>query len=145
MCPERPWECENIRKEGEGLRKTDQPLEKVTKDVEVARVIAAYLSKADAVVEGVGALAEIAGTLTGKYGPALNAFINEKTSAIQAEWVNATSGMKHVLRLETHPLTPGGPNVRHINYEQQVPRGDKPNRFKQVQDVHLDSNGQPIP
>jgi hypothetical protein len=123
----------------------DQPIEKITKDVEVARVILMLTTRTAAAIEGTSAFAELAGNLTGKYGPAVSAFINEKTNALQAEWVNAVSGMKHVLRLETHPLAPGGPDVRHINYEQQVPRGDKPGRFKQVQDVHLDTNGQPIP
>jgi hypothetical protein len=91
-------------------------------------------------LRGIG---KIINTLTERFGDEVASFTT-KAGAVQREWVNKKSGMKHVLRgPETAPLKPGGPDVTHWNYEQHVPRGK--GRYSQVQNIHLDSKGSPIP
>jgi RHS repeat-associated protein len=121
---------------------TDLPIEKVTADVEAAKVVLSIASRWGAAVEGAEAIGKIASTLTDRFGPAVRSFLRS-SGAVQHEWMNKLSGMKHILSgPETHPIVPGGPDVKHWNYEQQIPSGGK--RFTPVQDIHLDKNGNPI-
>ena len=91
-------------------------------------------------IRGIDRVAE---KLTERFGPALSAIIKERSGALHREWVNAKSGMKHILRgPETDQIRPGGPKVKHWNYTQQVP--GEGGRYKDVNNVHLDENGDPI-
>jgi len=138
--------CKNAKGEPVNPAECDKPAEKVTKDIEAAKVVLVIASEAGAAAEGLEVVEEISAKLAERYGPAVREFVTKSTGALQREWVNAVSEMKHVLRgPETHPLTPGGVPVPHINYEQHVPVPGKPGRYTQVQDVHLDLNGRPIP
>ena len=89
-----------------------------------------------------GGIERITRTLRSRFGEETRTF-TKPDGAVQREWINPKSGMKHVLRgPETDQIQAGGPQVRHWNYEQQVPRGA--GRYKTVQNVHLDANGNPI-
>lgn len=89
---------------------------------------------------GVGRIVEM---LTGRFGNEVAIIEKTSSGAIQREWINARSGMKHVLRgPEVDQIRPGGPKLKHWNYEQQIPVGE--GRWKKINNVHLDENGNPI-
>ncbi|MDB4913956.1 MAG: hypothetical protein JWM95_1600 [Gemmatimonadetes bacterium] len=92
---------------------------------------------------GESAIEGIARTLTERFGEP-TAVRLRTSGALQREWTNVKTGVKHILAgPEVHEIKPGGGPVEHYNYEQQVPSG-KPGKFNQVNDVHLDANGYPI-
>jgi RHS repeat-associated protein len=107
--------------------------------VAMAMGMSGGLSVAGAEAGGIG---KIVTTLSRRFGDETAAF-TRPNGAVQREWVNSKSGMKHVLRgPETSQIQPGAGPVKHWNYEQQAPQGN--GRYKKVQNVHLDENGNPI-
>ena len=92
---------------------------------------------------GATAIERIAGTLTERFGEPTKAF-TRSSGALQREWTNVKTGMKHLLAgPETHEISPGQGAVEHYNYEIQRP-GAKPGKFEPVNNVHLDARGNPI-
>jgi hypothetical protein len=93
---------------------------------------------------GASRIGKLEAKLSETFGPPTKEFIRESTGALQKEWTNIETGVKHILAgPETHELTPGGGPVEHYNYEQQRPT-DKPGRFETTNKVHLDAKGNPI-
>jgi len=92
---------------------------------------------------GETAITRIAQRLTARFGKPTATF-ERSSGAIQTEWTNVQTAVKHILAgPETHEIRPGQGPVEHYNYEVQRPTA-KPGRYETTNNVHLDAEGKPI-